>query len=81
MNPEAPHADPLLSHWAIQAIGESDLELAHQILDQRLASQAVGHQIAFNFQNHAGADDLLERVLLAYELIAIESLEELIRPT
>ena len=78
MNPEAPQTNPLLSHWAIQAIGRSDLELAHQILDQRLAAQAVGQQIAFNFQSHVGADDLLERVLLAYELIAIESLEELI---
>ena len=79
MNSEVPLANPLLSHWALQTIGKSDLELAHQILHQRLASQTVGNQITFNFQNHVGADRLLERVLLAYELIAIESLGEFIQ--
>ena len=79
--PTAPGNDTLRSHWAMHAIGREDLRRAHRVLDQRLAVRAVGEQISFDFDDSAAddpaADDqIMERVLLAYELAALEGLDE-----
>lgn len=76
--------DALRSHWAVRAIGREDLRRAHQLLDQRLVVAAVGEQISFDFgdppadsRSDLSADSrLIERVLLAYELAALEGLDE-----
>ena len=67
-------------HWAAAAIGADELELARNLVNQRLAQQAVGRQISFSFAENADDESLLERVALAFELAAIEGLDELSRP-
>ncbi len=73
--------DELKNHWAVNAIGEADLERANRFVNQRLALQAVGRQINFSFSLSEDEDILLDQVVLAYELAAIEGLEELSRPS
>lgn len=70
----------LNSHWAVQAIGPENLSRADRLVNQRLVQRALGQQIAFSFAEEEIDGDLLDRVLLAYELAAIEGLEELSRP-
>ena len=73
-------------HWAVSAIGQSDLKRAERLANERLARQAVGHQINFQFDQSdsdddhpESEDDLLTRVALAYEMAALEVLEDMIR--
>ena len=68
------------SHWAVQAIGAEEVGLANRLINQRLAERALGQQISFSFVEEDLADELLERLLLAYELAAIEGLEDLSHP-
>ena len=70
----------LNEHWATVAIGANELDLARDLVNQRLAQQAVGKQISFSFTESADDESLLERVALAFELAAIEGLDELSRP-
>ena len=72
--------EALRDHWAITAIGEEELEHAGDLVHQRLARRAVGKQISFVFEESAEDGPLLERVALAFELAAIEGLDELSRP-
>ena len=73
--------DALRSHWAVNAIGAADLARTDRLLNERLAHRAVGGQIAFSFSWSEDHDTLLERVALAFEMAAIEGLEELSRPS
>ncbi len=70
----------LNEHWAVAAIGTDALERAWELAHQRLAQRAVGKQISFSFADSAEDEPFLERVGLAFELAAIEGLEELSRP-
>lgn len=72
--------DALQSHWAVSAIGKTDLERAERLVSERLAHRAVGRQIAFSFSWRTDDNTLLERVALAFEVAAVEGLEELSRP-
>lgn len=80
MSFSAASLENLKSHWAVGAIGESNLARSFELVNQRLAQSAVGKQINFKFSHHAEDDRLLERTALAYELAAIEGLDELSRP-
>ncbi len=71
----------LNEHWAVAAIGSSDLECANKLIHQTLAHQAVGKQIRFSFAESPQDESVLKRVALAFELAAIEGLEELSRPS
>ena len=73
--------DMLRDHWAVSAIGADDLKRADRLVNERLAQRAVGGQIAFSFLWSEDHDRLLERVALAFELAAIEGLEELSWPS
>ena len=73
--------EALRSHWAVNAIGAADLARAERLVNERLAHRAVGGQIAFSFSWSEDHDTLLERVALAFEMAAIEGLEELSRPS
>ena len=73
--------DALQNHWAVNAIGAADLTRAERLVSERLAQRAVGGQIAFSFSWTEDHDTLLERVALAFEMAAIEGLEELSRPS
>ena len=72
--------ETLESHWAVQAIGAQDLKRARNLVNERLAQRAVGQQIAFDFDQNEDDAPFLDRVALAYELAAIEGLDELSRP-
>ena len=72
--------DALRSHWAVSAIGEDDLARAETLVSERLAQRAVGTQIAFSFSWSEDSDTFLKRVGLAFEVAAVEGLEELSRP-
>ena len=72
--------EALRDHWAIAAIGGEDLERADDLVHQRLAQRTVGKQISFAFEESTADEALLERVTLAFELAAIEGLDELSRP-
>ena len=73
--------DDLEKHWAVSAIGENELARAEGLVNENLARRAVGRQIAFSFSSNAGEDAFLERVALAFEMAAIEGLDELSRPS
>ena len=70
----------LQEHWAITAIGPDELQRADNLVHQCLARRAVGRQIRFSFEENAEDEPFLERVALAFELAAIEGLDELSRP-
>lgn len=70
----------LSGHWAVVAIGSEDVARALNLVNQRLAKQALGKQISFAFEENAEDDSLLDRVALAFELAAIEGLDEFRRP-
>ena len=70
----------LNEHWAFAAIGTDALERAGELAYQRLAQGAAGRQISFSFAENAEDEPFLKRVGLAFELAAIEGLDELSRP-
>ena len=72
--------EALNEHWAVAAIGADELARAEELVHQRLARRAVGRQISFSFAESAEDEPFLERVALAFELAAIEGLDELSRP-
>ena len=80
MSFSAASLENLQSHWAVAAIGERALARSFELVNQRLAQGAVGQQILFDFARRPDDDRLLERTALAYELAAIEGLDELSRP-
>ena len=73
--------EALKNHWAVGAIGTDDLDRAERLVHERLARRAVGKQIAFSFAASESDDAFLERIALAYEMAAIEGLDELSRPS
>lgn len=79
--------DALANHWAVSAIDADDLTRADRLVNEQFAHRAVGRQIAFSFvpdeKNDPFLQDkpLLERIALAYEMAAIEGLDELSRPS
>ena len=81
MNLSDPMLQALNDHWAIAAIGADELARVNASVNERLAHRAVGRQITFSFAQDADDNLLLERAALAYELAAIEGLDELSRPT
>ena len=70
----------LSEHWAVAAIGGDELARVENLVYERLAHQAVGKQISFSFAKSLDEEPLLERAALAFELAAIEGLDELSRP-
>ena len=73
--------EALNEHWAVSAIGAEELARASELINQRLARRAVGKQISFSFEENSEDEPFLERVALAFELAAIEGLDELSRPS
>ena len=69
----------LATHWAIAAIPPGDREKALRLVDEHLVDKAVGRQICFSFAEEARRLDvaLINRVLSAYEIAAVEGLDEL----
>lgn len=68
----------LWSHWAVKALGTDDKQVSAAV-NQHLARHAVGRQIAFDFPPPEEDMPALDRVALAYELAAVDGLDELSR--
>lgn len=73
--------ETLANHWAVGSIGTEALQRAEGLVNERLAHRAAGQQIAFSFALQQTDNSFLERVALAYEMAAIEGLDELSRPS
>ncbi len=71
----------LNKHWAVATFDADELSHVNRLVHQHLAQQAVGEQIRFSFEEEEGDESLLNRVAMAFELAAIEGLDELISPT
>ena len=61
---------------AVASIGADELKRAGDRACQRLARRSVGRQISFSFEEMAEDGTFLEPVALAFELAAVEGLEE-----
>ena len=72
--------EALTEHWAIAAVGRDELARIDNLVHERLARRAVGRQISFSFSELPEDEPVLERLALAFELAAIEGLDELSRP-
>ena len=72
--------EALNEHWAVVAIGVDELERSDIALQKRLARRAAGKQIDFFLAENVKDELFLRRVALAFELAAIEGLDELGRP-
>ena len=72
--------DALCNHWAVSALGHGAPDRADRLVNERLATRAVGKEIAFSFQLCSEDDLFLEKIALSYEMAAIEGLDELSRP-
>ena len=73
--------ESLKSHWAVNAIGHENLNRVNELIHERLAQRTVGKQIKFDFAENESDEALLKQVALAYELAAIEGLDDLCRPS
>lgn len=80
MNITQQSLEELKSHWAIQAIGK-EVDKAFELADKLIVQNSIGEQIKFGFSFTPANYDLLERIAMAYELIAIENLDTLLSPT
>lgn len=68
--------DALCNHWAVSALGHGAPDRADRLVNERLATRAVGKEIAFSFQLCSEDDLFLEKIALSYEMAAIEGLDQ-----
>ena len=73
--------EALEDHWAITAVGHDSIQRADILRFKRFTDQATGNQNDLSFTVNPEDVPLLARVALAYELIAIEGLDALSRPS
>jgi len=77
MNVTQKSLDEIHSHWAIQAISGC-LVAVTEAARFRFVSGALGSSVGFEF--HDVDDELLERVATAFELAAVDGLQDLLHP-
>jgi hypothetical protein len=71
----------LAQHWAVAALGEGTVEIALAAADAKRVREAVGQHLRLSTSVLPDEDRLIERVALAFELAASESLNELAHPS
>jgi len=81
MNVTTASLDRINQHWAIQAIGEEQLKKASELANRLLVEKAVGAQIRFNYTFSKSDYELMDKVSMAYEMAAIEGLNDFLNPT
>lgn len=81
MNITTASLERINQHWAIQAIGEERIEKASELANCLLVEKAVGAQIHFNYTFSSSDYELLDKVSVAYEMAAIEGLNQFLNPT
>ena len=72
--------ESLNHHWAVASIGAEELRRVENLICERLANWTVGEQIKFSFEESSDDELFLRRVELAFEVAAIEGLDEMSRP-
>ncbi len=68
-------------HWAVKAVGDARVARALEVAKVRVVRSAVGHQMRIAFDDAVTDDELVERVAMAYEIAAIEGLDETLHPS
>jgi len=81
MNVTKTSLEKIAQHWAIQAISNDEINWAIELSNRLLVEKAVGDQIHFNYQPSRSDYQLLDRVSMAYEIAAIEGLNDFLNPT
>lgn len=70
------------SHWAVKAVG--DKKLREKILQQsqaKLIKNEIGEQLTLNLEENSITDDDIHRLATAYEMLAIEGMQDFINYT
>ncbi|MDY6823973.1 MAG: DEAD/DEAH box helicase [Thermodesulfobacteriota bacterium] len=81
MNVTTASLEKIDQHWAIQAIGDAQIKRAIELSNRLLVEKAVGVQIHFNYTFSQSDYELLDRVSMAYEMAAIEGLNDFLNLT
>lgn len=68
------------SHWALSAIAKQARDRARSYADYLLLDRAVGAQMGLDFTERASDLENLEKLSMAYEMVAIESLDSMLLP-
>ncbi len=81
MNVTTESLERINQHWAIKAIGDEQINRSVELSNHLLVDNAVGAQIHFNYTFSQSDYELLDRVSIAYEIAAIEGLNDFLNPT
>ncbi len=81
MNVTTPSLEKIDQHWAVQAVGDEQIKKATELTNRLLVEKAVGVQIHFNYTFSQSDYELLDKVSMAYEMAAIEGLNDFLNPT
>lgn len=71
----------LQKHWVLESVDFDDLDRAQNLVHQRLAIEAREKQIDFSYEISPEDKKLLRKMDFVYELVAIDGLDELRRPS
>ncbi|MCY3675869.1 MAG: DEAD/DEAH box helicase [Paracoccaceae bacterium] len=80
MNVTKTSLEKMVQHWAIQAISNEEINRAVELSNRLLVEKAVGDQIHLNYKPSSSDYLLLDRVSMAYEIAAIEGLNDFLNP-
>ena len=80
MNVTAASLERIDKHWAVLAIGDEQIRNGSELANHLLVDKAVGDQIQFDFAFSESDYYLLDRISMAYELAAIEGLNDFLNP-
>ena len=72
------HLEQINQHWAVQSIDNNLRTQVMEMAEQHLVGMTLGNLLEYS-QTDCD-DDLLERVAMAYELVAIEGIDALLHP-
>lgn len=81
MNVTTASLERIDKHWAVQAVGDEHIKQGLELANQLLVDKAVGSQIHFNFSFSEKDYELLDRLSMAYEMAAIEGLNDFLNTT
>ncbi|MCY4446568.1 MAG: hypothetical protein OXC02_08935 [Rhodobacteraceae bacterium] len=81
MNVTSASLERINQHWAIKAIGTKAINQVFELSNSHLVEKSVGKQIHLNYEFSPADYELLKRVSFAYEIAAIEGLNDFLHPT
>jgi replicative superfamily II helicase len=70
------------THWAVLAVGDDKLRQSIlQFSKAKLVENAIGEQLALHLDDSFNDEDALRRLAMAYEMVAIEGMQDFINHT